>query len=84
MCCGVSVAPAHASHASGAAAAHVGMCVMYSEFRNKRWGGATPADNPKSTPVADDHRAPKALQPPSRCADEAKLTPVGGVPPHAY
>ena len=53
----------------------------YSELHDKRQGGATPADNPKSTPVADNHRAPKAFQPPSRCADEAKLTPVGGVPP---
>ena len=56
----------------------------YSRFHHKRRGGATPADGLKSTPVAGNRRAPKALQPPSRRADETRLTPVVGVPPHAY
>ena len=53
-------------------------CLLCPEFGNKRQGGVTPADNRESTPVAGNHRAPKAPRPQSQRADEARLPPVGG------
>jgi len=43
--------------------------------------GAAPADGPKSTPVAGNHRAPKAFQHTVQCVHEARLTRVGGGTP---
>eukprot|EP00959_Pyramimonas_sp_CCMP1952_P430860 9023573-Pyramimonas_sp.AAC.1 len=49
-------------------------------------GGASPPPTaPQRPPVADSHRAPKGLRPPSRRDDEARLTPRrGGTPPRSF
>ena len=57
-------------------------CSKYSAYHNSRRKDAAPADNSESTSVADNHRAPRALQPPSLCG-EVRLTPAGA-PPHGW
>ena len=42
-------------------------------------GSTIPADNPNSTPVAGNHRAPKPLEHAALRADAARLTPVACV-----
>eukprot|EP00959_Pyramimonas_sp_CCMP1952_P416583 8727625-Pyramimonas_sp.AAC.1 len=49
-----------------------------------RVGGRHPNRRPRIDPVAGDHVALKALRPPSRRADVARLIPVGEVPNNAY